>query len=137
MASDLNPFIESVIRQKIDREVKHIEVDADENRYNHIFSVKYDIADNQILSYVSMPFDYTPELEKKEIDIGNVKQMKIEGHPPAEQINILNDVDVGDVSRLVMFDEETQEIYRLLVKVDCLNEGSFFDDRKKIWMLCS
>lgn len=129
-----NPFISALVRQKQEVDLKKYEFDVHEDRFDHIFSVKYSTIDNQILSYMSMPFDYEPGLNKKEEDAGNIAICKV-GSLPREQVYIINDIDVQDVAQTIMFDPETKEVYDIKIQVTCNNEGSYFDDNKKMWIL--
>lgn len=129
-----NPFITALVRQKQEIDLKRYEFDVQEDRFDHIFSVKYSTIDNQVLSYMSMPFDYEPELSKKEIDAGNIAMCKI-GSLPKNQVLIVNDVDVQDVAQTIMFDPETKEVYDITIGVKCLVDGSYYDENKKMWFL--
>lgn len=129
-----NPFITALVRQKQEIDLKRYEFDVQEDRFDHIFSVKYSTIDNQVLSYMSMPFDYEPDLNQKEKDAGNIAICKI-GSLPREQVLIVNDVDVQDVAQTIMFNPDNNEIYDITIGVKCLVEGSYFDDNKKMWIL--
>jgi len=129
-----NPFLTAIIRQKQEIELLRNEYDVAEDRFDHIFTIKKFKLDNQILSYMAMPFDYEPELEKKEIEANELDIVKL-GLITNEQVYILNDLDVQDPGQTVMYDEETGEVWEIRIKVECLIDGSYFDENKKTWIL--
>mgnify|MGYP001319168145 CR=1 FL=1 len=129
-----NSFAQAIARQKIDTDLKRSTIDIMEDRYEEFFAIKYFDFDNQVLNYMSMPFEYTAELEKAEIELGTLV-LKHLGILPREQVKIINDLELQDISQSIMYDPENEEIWSITIKVNCLVEGSFYDENKRSWVL--
>ena len=134
MIEEENSFLQAITRQKIETDLKRETNDLLEDRYDEIFTIKYTNTDHQVINYISMPFDYESELEKKEVDAGLLILKKL-GIIPKDQVKILNDIDLQDTAQLVMYDEELGRVYSVTIKVQCTVPGSYYDEDKRMWIL--